>query len=114
MIANISDRLGGQLVDIVTLLIALPIGYFIRPRLTAVVTYIAMHSFVYTFQSTELIREWIGGDNSAYPKNPKTVAWSYALVTALIYAAGFALVLLGGWLAARRRQREADPMPELV
>jgi hypothetical protein len=50
--------------DIITLLIALPIGYLIRHRLTVMVTFIAAHSFIYTFQSMELTREWFGGDHS--------------------------------------------------
>ena len=100
--------------DIVTLVVALPIGFFFRHRLSAVVAFVAVHSFVYSFQSTELVREWVGGDDSAFPKNPKTVAWSYALVTALIYAVGFALVLLGSRLGARRRDRAARRVPELA
>jgi hypothetical protein len=99
---------------IVTILLAAPIGYFVRGRLVAVLTFVAVHSFIFTFQSMELTREWVGGDNSAYPKKPKTVAWSYGVVNLIIYAAGFGLVLLGGWLAARRHQRTASRPPEHV
>ena len=33
---------------------------------------------------------------------------SYALVTALIFTAGFGLVALGHWVASRRRSRQHD------
>jgi hypothetical protein len=92
---------------IVTLLVAAPIGYVVRGRIPAFLTFVAVHSFVFTFQSMELTREWVGGDDSAYPKNPKVVAWSYGVVNLIIYAAGFGLVIVGGRLAARRR-RAAD------
>jgi len=52
------------------LLAPLPIGYFIRNRIAAYLAYIALHSFVSTFQSTTLLKEWNGGDYSAFVKNP--------------------------------------------
>jgi hypothetical protein len=93
---------------IVTLLIAVPIGYLVRERLIAVLTFVAVHSFVFTFQCMALTREWVGGDTSAYPKNPNTVPWAYGMVNLIIYAGGVGLVLLGGHLAARRRRRNAE------
>jgi hypothetical protein len=93
---------------ITTLLVAVPIGYFIRDRLVAFLTLVAVHSFVFTFQSMELVREWVGGDHSAYPKSPKAIPWSYGVVNLIIYAIGFGLVILGGRLAARRRRTTAS------
>ena len=92
------------------LLAPLPIGYFIRNRMAAYLAYIALHSFVFTFQSTTLLKEWAGGDYSAYVKNPAAVDWSYGLVNLLIFAAGLGLVTLGSWLSARRRR----PAPSAV
>ena len=65
-----------------------PIGYFIRNRMAAYLAYVALHSFVFTFQSTTLLKEWNGGDYSAFVKNPAAVDWSYGLVNLLIFAAG--------------------------
>jgi hypothetical protein len=93
---------------IVTLLIAFPLGYLLRDRLVAVLGYIAVHSFVFSFQSMALTREWVGGDTSAFPKDPGTTPWAYGLINLVIYAAGVGLVILGGRLAARRRRRNAD------
>lgn len=54
------------------LLAPFPIGYFIRNRMAAYLAYVALHSFVFTFQSTTLLKEWTGGDYSAFVKNPAT------------------------------------------
>ncbi len=70
------------------LLAPLPIGYFIRNRMAAYLAYVALHSFVFTFQSTTLLKEWNGGGYSAFVKNPAAVDWSYGLVNPLIFAAG--------------------------
>lgn len=88
---------------IIMLLAPFPIGYFIRNRMAAYLAYVALHSFVFTFQSTTLLKEWTGGDYSAYVKNPAAVDWSYAVVNLLIFAAGLGLVALGSWLSARRQ-----------
>ncbi|MGI5328445.1 hypothetical protein ACQPZ8_19220 [Actinomadura nitritigenes] len=92
---------------IVTLVVAFPLGFFVRSRAAACIAYIAVHSFVFSFQNTELVREWSGGDYSAFPKDPGTMPWSYVLVNAVIYAAGFGLVTLGHAVRARLRRRNA-------
>jgi hypothetical protein len=92
------------------LLAPLPTGYFIRNRMAAYLAYVALHSFVFTFQRATLLKEWNGGDYSAFVNNPATVDWSYGLVNLLIFAAGLGLVALGSWLAARRRR----PAPSAV
>ena len=94
---------------IIMLLVPLPIGYFIRNRMAAYLAYIALYSFVFTFQSTTLLKEWNGGDYSALAKNPAAVDWSYGLVNLLIFAAGLGLVTLGSWLRARRRHPAPAP-----
>jgi len=52
--------------------------------MAAYLAYVALHSFVFTFQSTTLLKEWNGGDYSALVKNPAAVDWSYGLVNLLI------------------------------
>jgi hypothetical protein len=104
----------GTTVELIIMLLApLPIGYFLRNRIAAYLAYIALHSFVFTFQSTILLKEWNGGDYSAFVKNPAAVDWSYGLVNLLIFAAGLGLVTLGSWLSARRR-RPAPPAVNLA
>ncbi len=90
---------------IIVIVFAFPIGYFVRDKLTAFVVFIAIYAAAFSFQSMELTREWVGGDNAAFPKNPHTVAWSYGVVNLLIYALGFGLLLLGRRVATKRQRR---------
>jgi hypothetical protein len=100
---------------IIMLLAPLPIGYFIRNRMAAYLAYVALHSFVFTFQSTTLLKEWNGGDYSAFARNPAAVDWSYGVVNLLIFAAGLGLVTLGSWLSAKRKaRRPARDQPRQV
>jgi len=92
---------------IITVLVAFPLGFFVRNRMAAYVAYIAVHSFVFTVQCEELLRAWVGGDYSAFPKNPDSGPWGYLLVNVVIYAAGFGLVTLGHVVHARRRRKAA-------
>jgi hypothetical protein len=99
---------------LIMILAPFPIGYAIRNRFAAYLTYVALHSYVFTFQSTSLLKEWVGGDHSAFTKDPSTVDWPYALMNLVIYAAGLGLVALGQWVAARRRRRAAVPSVDLA
>lgn len=50
-------------------------GYFIRNRMAAYLAYVALHSFVFTFQSTTPLKEWTGGcgelrTGRRYPPGP--------------------------------------------
>ena len=99
---------------LVALMIVLPfpIGWFVRHRLTAYVAYLAAFSFLFTFQSTELIIDWAGGDTRAFggfPKAGKGEAYSYGLVNLIFLAVGLGLLTLGTILASRRRARRAVP-----
>jgi hypothetical protein len=49
---------------IIMLLAPFPIGFFIRNRMAAYLAYVAPHSFVFTFQSTTLLKEWNGWQSS--------------------------------------------------
>lgn len=89
---------------IIMVIVAFPLGFFIRNRMGAYLAYIAVHSFVFSFQNMELVREWTGGDYSAYPKDPSSVPWSYGLVNLLVYGVGLGLVTLGYVVRARRRK----------
>lgn len=80
---------------IVTIFVAFPLGYIVRHRMAAYVAFIAIHSFVFSFQSAQLVREWSAGSTEVFPTSGKSVPWSYGVVNALIYADGFGLVTLG-------------------
>jgi hypothetical protein len=90
---------------ILMVLAPFPIGWFVRHRLTAYVVYIALQSFLFTFQTAELVMEWIGGSKQAfgpYPKFSKGEFVSYGVVNLAIYAVGLGLLTLGYRLRARR------------
>jgi hypothetical protein len=99
------------------LVLSLAIGWFVRPRLTAYVAYLAAFSLVFTFQSVVLITEWAGGDQKAFgafPNGGRGEVWSYGVVNLVILAVGLGLLTLVTVLASRRRGRSAVAKPERV
>jgi hypothetical protein len=93
------------MIAIVTVLLAFPLGYLVRSHLAANVAYAIAYLWAFTFQSLYLTRMWVGGDHSAFAKDPDTLPISYGVVAGGIFAAGFGLVDLGHWLRARRAAR---------
>jgi hypothetical protein len=93
------------MIAVIVLLVAFPAGFFLRSHLAANITYAIAYLWALTFQGLYLTRSWVGGDTSAFPKNPDTLPISYGLVTAAIFGVGFGLVALGHWVAARRGAR---------
>ncbi len=94
---------------IVTILTALPLGYLVRNRAAGYLAFVAVHGYVFTFQTLNELTEWTGGTSAAFGPFPKAEAsevWAYGLVNLLIFAAGLGLVFLGQRLAARRQQRK--------
>ena len=91
------------MIAVVTVLLALPLGYFLRSHLAANVTYAIAYLWAFTFQSLYLTLSWVGGDESAFPKDGFPL--SYGLVAAAVFAVGFGLVTLGHRLGARRMER---------
>ena len=116
---SVASIRGWSLVMLIALMLVLSlvIGWFVRPRLTAYVAYLAAFSLLFTFQSVMLITEWAGGDQKAFgafPKAPSGEVWSYGVVNLAILAVGVGLLTLVGVLAARRRGRSAVATPERV
>jgi hypothetical protein len=97
-------------IAIVTVLLAFPLGWFLRNRLAAYVGYVAVYGYAFSFQNVYLLREWVPARSGAFPADPDALPFSYLLVTVLIYAAGFGLVTLGHWARSRRRQPEPVPV----
>ena len=93
------------MIAIVTVLLAFPLGYLVRSHLAANVAYAIAYLWAFTFQGLYLTRMWVGGDHSAFPKDPDTLPISYGLVASGIFAVGFGLVALGHRVAARRAAR---------
>lgn len=95
---------------IIMMLAPFPIGYFMRNRLAAFVAYIAIHGFVFTFQTLNLVLEWVGGSQEAfgpYPKASSGNVFSYGAVNLIIFGVGLGLVYLGSRLGSRRRGTSA-------
>lgn len=92
------------MIAIVTLLVAFPLGFLLRNRLAAVVAYLALYLYAFTFQTGYLTRAWVQGDDSAFARQAD-LGLSYLAVTAAILAIGCGLVALGHHLGTRRRSR---------
>lgn len=96
---------------IFTVLFAFAIGYFVKNRGLAIVTYLALDAIVFSYQSVGVLLDWMA-DNPpvAFGPSPKAfpVEYStsellgYGLVNLVIIAAGVGLVALGSRIHARR------------
>ncbi|GAA0260774.1 hypothetical protein [Cryptosporangium japonicum] len=96
--------------ELILLVVApLPLGFLVRSRSAAFVAYIALQSFVFTFQSTALTLEWVRGSTAAFERDGAT-PWPYLLFNAVIYGLGLGLVALGARLRARREARRSAPV----
>lgn len=94
------------MIAILTLLLAFPLGLVVRNRLSAMLAYVSIYLWAYTFQTAYLIRAWVEGDTSAFPR-PADIGLEYGVVTGAMFAAGCGLVALGHRVATRRRERRA-------
>ena len=96
--------------ELILLLVApLPLGFLIRSRTAAFVAYIALQSFLFTFQSTALTLAWVRGSTTAF-EHDGAAPWPYLIVNAVIYGLGLGLVALGARLRARREARRTAPV----
>jgi hypothetical protein len=91
------------MIAIAVVLVAFPAGYLLRSHLAANVAYAIAYLWAFTYQGLYLTRAWVGGDDSAFPKDPNAFPISYGLVTLAIFAVGFGLVALGHIVGTRRR-----------
>lgn len=93
------------MIAIVTVLLAFPFGYFFTSRLAAYVAYAIAYLWAFTFQGVYLMRSWVGGDHSAFPRSPDAIPIGYGLVAAAIFLIGFGLVALGHRIPAKRHSQ---------
>jgi hypothetical protein len=99
-----------------TVLFAFAIGYFVKHRGLAIVTYLALDAIVFCYQTLHLLLEWLaGGSEPAFGPNPSgglPLEFSnrdltvYGVVNLVIIAVGIGLVLLGTKVAARRAEKK--------
>jgi hypothetical protein len=93
------------MIAIVTVLLAFPLGFFVKSHLAANTAYAFAYLWAFVFQGLYLTRMWVGGDHSAFPKDPDTIPVSYGFVAAGIFVVGFGLVALGHRVGLRRQSR---------
>jgi hypothetical protein len=96
--------------NLVLLIIApLPLGFFLRSRTAAFITYIAAAQFVFTFQTAGLLLDWGGGDEAAFggpfPDHDLGQFLGYGAINAIIFVVGLGLVTLGARLGRNRRNK---------
>jgi hypothetical protein len=97
---------------VLTVLVAFPLGWFVRNRVAGFLAYGLLMAHLYTFQTANLVMEWVNGADAAFAQTTSRslldVSWGYLAVTSFIYAIGLGLVALGQQLRLRRdRRREA-------
>ena len=93
------------MIAVITVLVALPAGYLLRSHLAANVAYAIAYLWAFSFQNLYLSRMWVGGDESAFPKDPNSLPISYGIFTAGLFGVGFGLVALGHRMRTRRAVR---------
>lgn len=96
---------------IYTVLVALPLGLFVASRSTAILSYLLIGSYVFSFQSTSVLLSWLGHESpsafgpfpEAFPAKASTSElFGYGAVNAVITLVGIGLVIVGARLRARR------------
>jgi len=98
-----------------TILAALPLGLLVRNRGTAVLAFVVADLFVFTFQTLDVLLNWMAGNrglDGAQAFGPSPAAFpipyagseviAYGVVNLVIVLAGIGLVLLGHRIRARR------------
>ncbi|HEY7043475.1 MAG TPA: hypothetical protein VH419_07395 [Nocardioidaceae bacterium] len=100
------------MIAIVTVLLAFPLGYVVRSRLTANTAYAIAYLWAFVYQSMYLTLDVI--NESAHTAfEPEKFPLAYGVVTLSIFGVGFGLVSLGHWVRDRRvARRTARRTPE--
>ncbi len=93
---------------IVMILVPFPLGLLVRTRTAAYLAYIAIHGFVFTFQTAYLVMEWANGSTDAFGSFPDFTSgdvWAYGIINLVIYGVGLGLVTLGCRIRTKRTTR---------
>jgi hypothetical protein len=104
---------------ILLILAPFPIGFFVRNRLAGFVTYIAFQAFVFTFQTLDVLLNWMAGSGglggekafgefpTGFPINyDGSQIYAYGLVNLVIALAGIGLNIIANRIATRRAARK--------
>jgi hypothetical protein len=94
---------------IFTILVGFPLGFLIRSRTNAIVTYVLIDSYLFTFQTAFLLMQWTDGHEHAFGARGGdwsaeriTMVFSYLVLNGVIVAIGVGLVVLGHKVRSRR------------
>ena len=91
------------MIAVVTILMAFPLGYFLKSHLAANVAFAIAYLWAFTYQTLYLMLDSIanpGSKSAAY--SPDEFPWSYGIVTLAIFGVGFALIAAGRLVRQRR------------
>jgi hypothetical protein len=92
------------MIAVVTLLLAFPIGFFLRSHLAANTAYAIAYLWAFVFQGVYLVLDMLdGGENPAF--EPDEFPLAYGVVAATVFAVGFGLVALGHRVGRGRQER---------
>ena len=89
---------------------AFPIGYFVRRRPYALVSFLCAALFLFNVQTLNLLTSWLSGDSTAFGPPPDAFpieadsgeVIAYGVVNLVLVLGGLGLVVLGSSVAARR------------
>lgn len=92
---------------------AFPIGYLVKTRPYALIAFLLAASFLFTFQTLNLLMAWLSGDSTAFGPSPTAFpveadsaeVVAYGVVNLVAVLVGLGLVVLGNTVAARRAAR---------
>jgi hypothetical protein len=94
---------------ILTILVGFPLGFLIRSRGHAIVTYVLVDSYLFTFQTAFLIMQWVDGDQHAFgtrggdwSAERTTMFSSYLVLNGVFVSIGVGLVILGHKVRSRQ------------
>jgi hypothetical protein len=94
---------------IFTVLFAFGIGFFVKQRGLAIVSYLALDAILFTMQTVNVLHDsWLDDQGRVTFTNGDSLA--YCGINIVITAVGVALVLLGTAVAQRRAARQ-DAIP---
>ncbi len=88
----------------VSLLLAFPLGFFFRSRLTAGVIFGFAWMWAFTYQSVYLLVDTLGGSKVFIPGE---FPWAYGVISLAIGLVGVGLLALGHLLGTKRRNKAA-------
>ena len=89
---------------IFSVLCAFPLGFFVKQRGLAIVTYLALDATLFAYQTLNVLHDdWLRPDGRLVLTNGDLL--SYGVANATVIAAGVGLVVIGNVVAARRAAR---------